>query len=65
MVPANRRITSIEIPASFGVHGPGEIAIASGARSAIASRPIASLRSTVTSAPSSPKYWARFQVNES
>jgi len=56
---------SSEMPASLGVHGPGEIAIASGARAAIASTVIASLRSTVTSAPSSPRYCARFQVNES
>ena len=33
--PANALITSIEMPASFGVHGPGEITIAPGARSRI------------------------------
>jgi hypothetical protein len=59
VTPANRWTSSIGIPASFGVHGPGDIAIASGARAAIASTVIASLRSTATSAPSSPKYCAR------
>ncbi len=65
ITPAKRRIVSIEMPASFGVHGPGEITIRAGASWATPSTVSASLRSTRTSSPSSPKYCARFQVNES
>ena len=33
--PANSRISGTEMPASFGVHGPGEITICSGSHAAI------------------------------
>jgi hypothetical protein len=49
----------MEMPASFGVHGPGEMTIRRGRIDSIASRSIASLRSTRTFWPSSPRYWAR------
>ena len=58
-------MTSSEMPASFGCPGPGEISTPSGWRSAIASTVTASLRTTSSSAPSEPRYWTRFQVNES
>src|SRR5438477_8657630 len=48
--------TSLLIPASRGVHGPGEIQIRSGARAEICASEISSLRLTTTSQPSSPKY---------
>jgi hypothetical protein len=60
-----RRMTSTEIPASSGRPGPGEMTMCVGCRPAISSRVISSFRRTSGGAPSSPKYWARFQVNES
>jgi hypothetical protein len=51
-------ITASEMPASLGVHGPGEITMCSGASAAISSV-ISSLRNTLTSSPSSPKYCTR------
>ena len=49
-------ISGTLMPASLGVHGPGEITIRSGAICSIADTLIASLRSTRTSWPSSPRY---------
>ncbi len=54
-----RRMASTEMPASFGVHGPGETTMRSGAFSNRASTEAASLRTTSSSAPSSPRYWTR------
>ncbi len=45
-----------EMPASFGVHGPGEMTILSGRSRAISSTEASSFRTTVTAAPSSPRY---------
>ena len=53
------------MPASFGVHGPGEITMCDGRLAAISSSVIASLRWTSISSPSSPRYWTRFYVNAS
>ena len=47
--PAKRRITSSETPASFGVQGPGESTMRSGASASISSTDISSLRTTFTS----------------
>ena len=58
-------MTSLEMPASFGVHGPGEMTTASGFSASISATVISSLRFTTGSAPSSPKYWTRLYVNES
>lgn len=55
-------MTSSDTPASFGVHGPGEITMRSGASFSICSTVSASLRSTRTSAPSACRYCTRFQV---
>ena len=52
----------MEMPACSGVHGPGDTTILSGAESAISSRVVWSLRTTVTSAPSSQRYWYRLYV---
>ncbi len=54
-----------EMPASFGVQGPGEITIFAGASASMSSSVISSLRTTFTSAPSSPRYCTTFQVKES
>ena len=52
--------TSIVMPASSGRPGPGEITMRSGAQRARSSSTVtASLRTTRTSAPSSPRYWTR------
>ncbi len=51
------RTTSLDMPAFSGVHGPGEMTIFSGASSAISSRVVSSLRTTLTSAPNSHRYW--------
>jgi len=58
-------MSGTEIPASAGVHGPGEMTIRSGAIASISSSVIWSLRATTTSAPSSERYWKRLYVNES
>jgi len=67
MRPANRRTTSQEMPASLGVHGPGEITRWLGAFAAISSPVIRSLRCTSSgmSGAISPMRCTRFQVNES
>ncbi|CSC17726.1 Uncharacterised protein [Vibrio cholerae] len=57
--PANASIAASEIPASLGVHGPGEITKCVGASARIPSRSISSLRTTLTCAPNSQKYWYR------
>jgi hypothetical protein len=56
------RTTSSEIPASFGVHGPGEITMPAGARAATCARVSSSLRTTSTSAPSACRYCTRLKV---
>ena len=60
-----RRMSSRLIPASSGVPGPGEITMRSGRSARASSTLIASLRTTFTSAPSSPRYWYRLNVKES
>ena len=62
VVGPSRSIASIETPASFGVHGPGETTSLSGFIAAIWSTVTWSLRSTCTSAPSSHRYWYRLYV---
>ena len=42
--PAKRWISGTEMPASFGVHGPGEMTMCAGASRAISSSVISSLR---------------------
>jgi hypothetical protein len=64
-LPAKHRITSMEMPASVGEHGPGEMQIPRGAFASISCTVMASLRWTSTSAPSCHKYWTTFQVKES
>ena len=63
--PASCAIASSDTPASFGVHGPGEMRSPSGFFSAMPSTESASFLKTSTSAPSSLRYWTRFHVNES
>ena len=63
--PAGPAISSRQTPASFGVHGPGERTSRSGRRARISSASSASLRSTSTRAPSSPRRWTRLKVKES
>ncbi len=60
-LPAKYSIAATEMPASLGELGPGEITMALNAfvshqRNRLQSSVISSLRTTVTSAPSSPKY---------
>ena len=62
VVGPSRSISASDTPASFGVHGPGEITIRCGASRSICSTVSASLRSTRTSAPSSCRYWTRLKV---
>ena len=45
--------------------GPGEMTRCEKSRFCASARVIASLRTTVSSQPSSPKYWARLYVKES
>ena len=56
-VGPKRRTTSVEMPASAGVRGPGEMTMRSGAIASISPSVTASLRTTVTSAPSSQRNW--------
>ena len=56
---AKVRIASTDTPASAGVHGPGDTTTLSGARPTRSVVAAASLRTTSTSAPSSPRYWTR------
>ena len=65
MQAAVRIPSESEIPASLGVHGPGEMRMASGRRARIPSRSIPSFLKTSTLAPSSPRYCTRLYVNES
>ena len=58
----SRRTISTDAPASSGRPGPGEMTRWLGARRSAPSASIASLRSTVTSAPSSSKRCARLYV---
>ena len=57
--PAKRRIAASEMPASFGVQGPGETTIWAGFIFSMSDTVRALLRTTFTSAPSSPKYCTR------
>jgi hypothetical protein len=50
-VSLNRSISDRQMPASFGVHGPGESTIPSGCNASISSSVILSLRKTIGSAP--------------
>ena len=56
---------SIETPASAGPPGPGDTTRCDGAMRSACSAVMASLRRTITSAPSSPNRCARLYVNES
>ena len=58
-------IAAMEMPASVGEQGPGEMQIPAGALASISLMVMASLRCTSTSAPSSHRYWTTFQVKES
>ena len=49
-------MASIEMPASFGVQGPGDITIFSGSIYSMSFVEIISFLTTFTFAPSSPKY---------
>ena len=62
--PRSRR-TASEMPASFGVHGPGEMRMPWGARARMPATSMPSFLKTSTLAPSSPRYWTRLKVNES
>ncbi len=53
------------IPASDGVHGPGEITMRVTPIVPMSSTVISSLRLTTGLSPSSPRYWTRLYVNES
>ena len=53
------------MPASFGVQGPGESTIASGALARISAMVSASLRATSMAPQSGPIRWTRFHVKES
>jgi hypothetical protein len=68
-LPAKCWMAATEMPASAGEQGPGEMTSRSMApassRRWISSTVISSLRTTVTSAPSSPKYCTMLKVNES
>jgi len=46
-------------PACAGAQGPGDSTIPAGASVPISSTVTASFRRTITSAPSSPRYWTR------
>jgi hypothetical protein len=59
ILPANSLISGTEMPASFGVQGPGDTTMRSGASRSISASEISSLRNTRTSSPSSPKYCTR------
>src|SRR5579872_6704266 len=54
-----RETTGTVIPASCGVHGPGDSTMAFGASAPTSSTVIASFRLTTGSAPISPRYWTR------
>jgi len=53
VVARNRRITSVEIPASAGERGPGEMMMCDGPSAAISFSVVASWRRTTASSPSS------------
>ena len=65
--PRNRRMRSALTPASFGVHGPGEITRWLGRIATASSTDSASLRTTRTSRDRSisPNRCTRLKVNES
>jgi len=62
ILPAAAAIRSRQMPASFGVHGPGESTIASGLRASASSTVSLSLRTTSQSPPRSPRKWTRLKV---
>ena len=61
MLGPNRSTTALEIPASLGVHGPGEMINRVGRMASISSSVIRSLRTTCKSSPGSisPRRWTR------
>ncbi len=61
-LPPSWRNSCSDTPASSGVPGPGEITMYPGRNARMPATSMASLRTTFTSTPSSPKYCARFQV---
>ncbi len=61
---ASSRTTAVDIPASAGVHGPGEMTTARGLRSASSFTSIASFRMTHVAAPSLRKYRAMLKTKE-
>ncbi len=63
--PAKASTSAMETPASFGVQGPGESTMRSGASASTPATSISSLRRTTTSAPSSPRYCTTLKVKES
>jgi hypothetical protein len=61
----NAAMTAHDTPASAGEHGPGLITSLAGRSASTCSTVTWSLRTTFSSAPSSPKYCTRLKVNES
>jgi hypothetical protein len=59
ILPANALMSGTEMPASFGVHGPGDTTMCAGLSFSTPSSVISSLRYTFTSWPSSPRYCTR------
>ena len=57
--PESFSSTSSDTPAWSGVQGPGEMTMRAGPSAAISATVSASLRTTFTSCPNSPKYWTR------
>ena len=60
--PASSRSTSSDTPASSGVPGPGEIMMCDGFSARMPATSSASLRTTFTCCPSSPRYCTRLKV---
>jgi hypothetical protein len=58
-LPDSFSSTSSDTPAWSGVHGPGEMTMRAAPSALISSTVSASLRTTFTSCPNSPKYWTR------
>ena len=57
--PESSDSTASDTPAWSGVHGPGEMTMRPGASAAMPTTSSASLRTTFTSCPNSPKYCTR------
>ena len=62
--PAAAVIRSRQMPASFGVQGPGDSTIASGWRASASATLSLSLRDTSQRAPTSPRKWTRLKVKD-